>query len=166
MKNVKMVLMAMIIGLSTLSCQTENEKNEAKLESNDILANNQKILQSYLKLKDALVETNGEKANSMAKELINLLNSEDELIQKIKTDANKIAETADVNQQREYFNGLSDNVYTLLKSASANDNAIYRQYCPMAFDNKGAYWLSAEQEVNNPYFGDQMLHCGTVKEEL
>jgi hypothetical protein len=36
----------------------------------------------------------------------------------------------------------------------------------MAFNNEGAYWLSAEKEVNNPYFGDKMLHCGSVKEEL
>jgi hypothetical protein len=26
--------------------------------------------------------------------------------------------------------------------------------------------LSAEKEVNNPYFGDMMLHCGSVKETL
>jgi len=43
---------------------------------------------------------------------------------------------------------------------------LYRQYCPMAFQNKGAYWLSSEKKIMNPYFGDKMLHCGVVKEEF
>ena len=40
---------------------------------------------------------------------------------------------------------------------------IYYQYCPMARDNKGAYWLSAVEEIKNPYFGDAMLTCGENK---
>ncbi|MFT7036414.1 MAG: hypothetical protein ACJA2S_004943, partial [Cyclobacteriaceae bacterium] len=77
-----------------------------------------------------------------------------------------IIDTNDPSKQRDHFNTLSDNVYDLIKSTSANERAIYRQFCPMAMNNKGAYWLSAEKEVNNPYFGDMMLHCGSVKEEL
>ncbi len=33
--------------------------------------------------------------------------------------------------------------------------------CPMALDGKGAAWLQAPGEVSNPYFGAQMLRCGT-----
>jgi Cu(I)/Ag(I) efflux system membrane fusion protein len=36
----------------------------------------------------------------------------------------------------------------------------------MAFDNKGAYWLSNTQEIYNPYFGEEMRFCGEVKEQL
>jgi hypothetical protein len=36
----------------------------------------------------------------------------------------------------------------------------------MAFDDTGATWISYSEEIKNPYFGDQMLHCGTVQEEL
>jgi Cu(I)/Ag(I) efflux system membrane fusion protein len=36
----------------------------------------------------------------------------------------------------------------------------------MAFDNKGAYWLSETEEIRNPYFGDVMLGCGETKEIL
>ncbi len=40
---------------------------------------------------------------------------------------------------------------------------IYRVYCPMAMDNKGAYWLQAEPAIRNAYFGAKMLRCGEVR---
>lgn len=33
----------------------------------------------------------------------------------------------------------------------------------MADDNKSTYWLSKEEKVINPYFGEAMLTCGEVK---
>jgi Cu(I)/Ag(I) efflux system membrane fusion protein len=30
----------------------------------------------------------------------------------------------------------------------------------MAFNNKGAYWLSETEEITNPYFGASMLASG------
>jgi len=36
----------------------------------------------------------------------------------------------------------------------------------MAFDNKGAYWLSNEAAIRNPYFGDEMLECGKVEDSV
>jgi Cu(I)/Ag(I) efflux system membrane fusion protein len=36
----------------------------------------------------------------------------------------------------------------------------------MAFNNKGDYWLSEKKEVDNPYFGSAMLHCGENKEMI
>jgi hypothetical protein len=36
----------------------------------------------------------------------------------------------------------------------------------MAFNDQGAYWISDREEIRNPYFGDKMLTCGVVKEEL
>ena len=43
---------------------------------------------------------------------------------------------------------------------------MYIVHCPMAFDYEGADWLSAEPAILNPYFGDEMRSCGTVKEDL
>ena len=43
---------------------------------------------------------------------------------------------------------------------------IYKDFCPMYNDNKGAIWLSESKEIKNPYFGKSMSTCGTVKEEL
>lgn len=33
-------------------------------------------------------------------------------------------------------------------------------------NDKGAYWLAETKEVKNPYFGQKMLTCGEVQEEL
>ena len=40
---------------------------------------------------------------------------------------------------------------------------IVRLYCPMARDNQGAFWLQADSQVRNPYFGAAMLRCGEAK---
>jgi Cu(I)/Ag(I) efflux system membrane fusion protein len=46
------------------------------------------------------------------------------------------------------------------------DRPVYRQYCPMAFDGDGAYWISDEEEIRNPYLPENMLRCGEVVERL
>lgn len=127
----------------------------------------QKILAAYFEVKDALVQTNGDNASKAAKQLLESLgDNPDELLAQIRVDAQHIADTQDSGHQRGHFNTLSDNVYAMIKATEANESTIYHQYCPMARDGQGAYWLAAEKEVNNPYFGDKMLHCGSVKEEL
>jgi Cu(I)/Ag(I) efflux system membrane fusion protein len=39
---------------------------------------------------------------------------------------------------------------------------IFVQKCPMANNNKGAFWLSINKEIRNPYYGEQMMTCGSV----
>ncbi|GAB4327563.1 MAG: hypothetical protein Kow0074_22970 [Candidatus Zixiibacteriota bacterium] len=39
-------------------------------------------------------------------------------------------------------------------------------YCPMAFDNRGAYWLQKHDSILNPYFGHKMLKCGNVTDHI
>jgi Cu(I)/Ag(I) efflux system membrane fusion protein len=50
----------------------------------------------------------------------------------------------------------------LTSSLSGMDHTVYVQFCPMADGNKGASWLSFENKVLNPYFGEKMLSCGSV----
>ena len=47
----------------------------------------------------------------------------------------------------------------------ANKTAYY-QFCPMANNDKGAYWFSETEEIRNPYFGDTMMGCGETKETI
>ena len=49
---------------------------------------------------------------------------------------------------------------------SADSTPLYIQFCPMAFGNTGATWLSATEEIKNPYFGAMMLGCGEIKKQL
>ncbi len=46
------------------------------------------------------------------------------------------------------------------------DLELHRAHCPMAFDWKGADWLQGGGEIANPYFGSEMLTCGSLEEAL
>ena len=48
----------------------------------------------------------------------------------------------------------------------AEKSGVYIQYCPMAFNDKGADWLSYDSYIRNPYFGDLMLKCGLVTDSI
>jgi hypothetical protein len=72
-----------------------------------------------------------------------------------------IGNSTDIKVQRTYFSPLSDHVFELTK-AFGSDIPVYQVHCPMAFDNKGASWLSSQTAIRNPYFGDEMLECGEV----
>ena len=74
-----------------------------------------------------------------------------------------IAETTNLDQQRESFQPLSDQLILLVEKVGTH-GPVYKQYCPMADQDRGAYWLSKEKEVFNPYFGEAMLKCGEVQE--
>lgn len=127
----------------------------------------QSVLSSYLQIKDALVKTDSKAASTAAKNMMAVLGeNKDDLSKKLKTNAEQIMESGDIKVQREHFNKLSENMYALVKDSSINDKTLYKQFCPMAFNNTGAFWLATEKEINNPYFGDMMLHCGMVREEL
>ena len=43
---------------------------------------------------------------------------------------------------------------------------VHYQFCPMAKNGKGAYWLSENKDIRNPYFGKKMIDCGETKETL
>ena len=76
----------------------------------------------------------------------------------------KIKDSDDLEVQRENFEQLSILFYDLAGNGQFAGTKIYKQFCPMAFNNKGSYWLSVDKEIVNPYFGDRMLHCGAVQE--
>ena len=76
-----------------------------------------------------------------------------------------ITESKDLETKREALSPLSDQLYQTIKKFQVTTDG-FRQYCPMAFDNQGAFWLSDSDEILNPYFGDAMLTCGNVEEEL
>jgi Protein of unknown function (DUF3347) len=74
--------------------------------------------------------------------------------------------TDDIEAQRIAFKNLSDGLYKSIKAFGLGGTTAYYEYCPMAFNNTGAYWLSDNSTIRNPYFGDKMLSCGAVEETL
>jgi hypothetical protein len=61
---------------------------------------------------------------------------------------------------------ISDNLYNLIRTVKYDREVAYYQFCPMAFNDQGAYWLSRESDIKNPYFGSTMLTCGETRETL
>ena len=124
-------------------------------------------------MKDALVATDAAKAKTGATSLVGALNKVDgaklsaadkKSLAMAKSHATAISKTADVADQREHFEMLSSSMISLAKATKPAK--AYVQFCPMAAEGKGASWLSDKKEVRNPYYGDKMLKCGSVKEEI
>ena len=60
-----------------------------------------------------------------------------------------------IEEQRIAFSGFSDQFYKAIKTFGLMGKTVYYQFCPMAKDGKGAYWLSEIKEIQNPYFGEE-----------
>lgn len=133
----------------------------------------------YLSLKNALVagdpamakKSASEMSGSLGKVDMNLLKGDShekwmEVSGTISNAVRQISSSDQIEEQRAAFSPLSNNLYTAVKSFGLTNGPSYWQFCPMAFDNKGAYWLSETEEIRNPYFGDAMLTCGEVRETI
>ncbi|MCB0465726.1 MAG: DUF3347 domain-containing protein [Aequorivita sp.] len=135
--------------------QTEAEFNDPKVQA---------IFEQYVQVETALVNTDASKTAVESAKLETLLKemNADEATQ---TAVSAMATSEDVKVQRQNFETLSLGVESILKGA-LKSGTLYKQYCPMAFNNKGAYWISTSKDILNPYFGDKMLKCGRVDSEV
>lgn len=120
---------------------------------------------NYLQLKDALVASKADDAKEAAGKLKTSLASVNEG-KNAMTEATKISKAASLDEIRKTFASLSNEMKTVVKAGQLSKGELYLEYCPMANNNTGAYWLSNEKEIKNPYFGDKMLKCGSVKETI
>jgi membrane fusion protein, copper/silver efflux system len=137
------------------------------------------VVKAYLNLKEAFVATDTKKAASgsnevksaMAKVDMGLLKGDThmmwmDMIKPIDKAIGEIVKSSDIEVQRLAFADLSDAVYSTIKMFDVSGLNINYQFCPMARDGKGAYWLSLDSEIRNPYYGDAMLTCGETKETI
>ena len=122
------------------------------------------LFQHYIDLKTALVNTDAATTKAIAQQMAAVTDSL-EGMEGLKEAAVAIAATDDVEAQREQFVPLTEGIETLVDK-HMESGTIYKQYCPMAFDFTGGFWLSNSKEIYNPYFGDKMLHCGKVDSEI
>ena len=135
-------------------------KREARFKNEEVTG----VYDTYNTLKIALVNTDAEAAQDAAEEMILSMEAV-EVTADLREEAQAIATTTDINKQRTHFEKLTSGIKIFVEENIA-EGTLYYQYCPMAFDGKGAYWISNEKKIYNPYFGDIMLNCGTVSEEI
>jgi hypothetical protein len=138
----------------------------------------QAVFNSYFEVKDALVNTDTKAASIKAANLLKALNAVKmnelemdvhmvwmKVMKDLGLDAKKIADAKKIEDQRKTLIPLTKNMYALMKIAKT-ETPTYYQFCPMANGGKGANWLSKENEVKNPYYGNEMLTCGKTVETI
>ena len=136
------------------------------------------MVRVYLELKDVLVESDFEEASRLSSALKSELESIGE--HRNRGDAHTawmdvygnlmghlqpMANAGEIEEIRTQFRYVSDLLVNAIKSFGI-EGMVYHQYCPMAFDDEGANWISTEEQIQNPYLPDTMLGCGEVIERI
>jgi hypothetical protein len=144
-----------------------------------VSASVKEIINGYLSVKNFLAQDDAKNAAAAGQQILTALEKVDqsamtpdqkkkytdladdikEMAEHISTNGGKIA------HQREHFEMLSKDVEDLVRIFGGGQ-PLYKDFCPMANDSKGASWLSETKEIKNPYMGKEMPGCGEVKEEL
>ena len=142
--------------------------------SNSFSTEFNKALPSYLKMKDALVASDAGQVSAFAKATSKKLKEistsdlgkmEKQHLTKSIEMLDAIATNDNLENQRAHFVILNKNIVPIAMNIENSTN-YYVQKCPMANNNKGAVWLSTEEEIKNPYYGDAMLTCGSVIDSI
>jgi copper chaperone CopZ len=131
------------------------------------------VFNSYFTLKDALVASDqqaaAEAAGALAAAIAEVPMAELDhqvhlvwmkVLDPLKKHADALAGTSVLEDQRKSFKVLSHHMIELGKAAPRT-TTMHLQDCPMY--EGGSNWLSREKEIRNPYYGSQMLTCGSVK---
>lgn len=139
------------------------------------------IMRDYYLLKDGFVD---EKETVVAASARGLIMSIDSLkLTELKADSNLVSTAGtyalgmlselkgllgekDWEGKRKSFQIISDQLYDLIRTVQYNGEVVYHTYCPMAFNDQGANWLSNTPVIRNPYIPKKMIHCGEVKDSI
>lgn len=157
----------------TAASQTASANSTAVFPSKEIIA-------GYLQLKNALAKDNGKDAAAACNAIVSTLAKVDmkslsevqmksymDIADDLKENAEHIgANAGKIDHQREHFIMLSKDIADLIKTFGNGGQTLYKDFCPMANDGKGATWISEVKEIKNPYLGSKMPDCGTVKETI
>lgn len=154
----------------------ETEKKVVEIKTATTTFSVSEIVTNYLKIKNALIKDDSNGASNAGRTLFKILNTTDtnDLTSNQKKDYLKIVTEAKRNtehiknnngkieHQRERFAMLSKNMNDLITIFGTNQK-LYQDYCPMYNDGKDGLWISETKEIRNPYYGSEMLSCGTIK---
>lgn len=161
---------------SASSDNSNHSKMYERIKVPEVFQNQLKAtFDNYLVVKDALVKDDSKKVVEGAHQLLNSLNLIDmkllidnndqnhwmKLEKELKYSTKSIVEVSNIEEQRNHFKYLSSHLSIAIQLYGVNEK-VYNQFCPMASNNKGAYWLSKEEQILNPYFGEDMLKCGEI----
>ena len=167
MKQTTMIALLALVSWGAYA-QHDHAGHDKKADQGYVMFKDEKTTvayEHYAHLKDALVASSQSEAKKAAGQLQKSLASVKDG-KKAYEEAAKIVSASSLDDQRLAFSTLSNEMTTLIKGGKLSMGEVYLDYCPMANNNKGAFWLSSEKAIKNPYFGDMMLKCGSIKETI
>ncbi len=166
-------------GDMNMSNETQSTPVEALEVDPEFVKQLTTFYKAYLKMNEAFIESDAAKVSAEAKNTskalaaikMELLKGDThmawmEQLNILKPSIQKIGNSTIIDEQRLEYATFNLAFYKSLKMFGLDKDTTYYQYCPMANNDQGAYWFSAEKKIRNPYFGDMMLSCGETRETL
>lgn len=137
------------------------------------------IIDSYLQIKNALVSDNSGDAAKAGQKLLDAFKNFDkstlsetqkkeylDIEEDAVENAEHIVKNGDrISHQREHFEILSTDINDLI-TLLGTDKQLYRDFCPMVNNGKGAIWISEIKEIKNPFLGSKSPSCGVIQKEI
>jgi len=190
MRNLIIIMLTVSFGM--VACKNSNNSSEAdsvtKDDSVQAIASESDettsssidpLIEGYLQIKNALANDDDKKAASNGQALANAfehfdkslipasqLNEYEDLEADMKEHAEHIGHNAgNIEHQREHFVLLSNDMVDFVKTFGTTQK-LFKYFCSMANENKGALWLSETKEIGNPYLGSKMESCGEFQGEI
>lgn len=171
--------------------EPKQESIVLKKHSEEFNKSTDSIVNAYLEIKTAFVNTDTVAAKAATRNFIVLIDRMpiDELkkdkatifetvqgnISDIKSNAASLLQQTDITEMRKDFSAVSDMMYpSFFTAINYEGPKLYLQNCPMAFnDSISANWISNMVQIENPYMGKNhptyhsgMLACGSVKDSI
>ncbi|MBL0883100.1 MAG: DUF3347 domain-containing protein [Chitinophagaceae bacterium] len=142
-----------------------------------------KMLDSYFELKDQFIKENDTLITNSTDQLLTAINATEGVLGELQADSGIIStgktytagikneltavkQEKNIEERRKSFQVLSEQLYDLIRAVKYDRAVVYHQYCPMAFNDAGAFWLSNSSDIRNPYLPKKMLICGEVKDSI
>ena len=158
------------------SMMQHSDAPEPVFASDEFLVAWSSLLAIYFEVSGALVEGDAEKARRALAQLGPQLDRlpveglEDDareawgsMDDRLRTAIRRGAEATDLTALREVLRDLTQVFLQVEARFGHAGDDLLEVFCPMAFEGRGASWLQSKPSVLNPYFGESMLRCGSVK---
>ena len=175
---------AQLAGKTSMMNQQKTKKDETipdykKKISSNISAQLNQLFSAYIVLKDRLVASDAKASNAEVRNLVkqlesinlSLLPEETQGYWSLKSTAIKnaakvLTANSNIDESRKAFVIISENIIKIFKAYGIGKEKAFIQFCPMANQNLGAFWLSKEFSIKNPFYGEMMLNCGETRDSI
>jgi len=175
---------AQLAGKTSMMNRNKESKNEVipdfkKMTSANLANQLNLIFKAYIQFKDKLVASDTKGAFTESQNLNKKIETTDMNLftgasheywmtksKLILTSLKEIKQTSNIDAIRKSFVSISENLIKVFKAFGTGKNKAFVQFCPMANQNIGAFWLSTEKQIKNPFYGNMMLNCGETRDTI